>query len=1099
MIIIKSPPILMLLFLFTVAYFISFHFHLIARPCFQSNSLEGSIADNKKALEICDCITSDHRSGQRVLGEEQFHTLRGLLSERVRWHRSMGHWELQVLWCDALQHLLAGDPHELDCRLSASLLKCDALISIGKVADALGIAARCVEIMPSTRTLLMHFKAMLFSDLSGDDVVKAVCTPAAGSVSAVTSGGAASVGDKSSCLGSLLPSDAASPREQLIKFILCCQVAAQEAAVPYSRRMSIACQLLKRWLLVYASTQAWRLERQAAPYPAGYEEGKMHSYSMIGVSKGDGVDAGVPSDTGDDFRPTYLGVVCDMFNIFLERNLQSRMNTLPTSASAISATTTAHPGMGNARVGEKDPSKLVQATDRGTAMDVDEVEEVKGGNSGCPSDSPSAADHDCGPMAASTTAHATAVVVAAKDTFSPTLQSFPQRSLSPAGVDCDDFFTTSGYPECINSDSPSQHRTYAFRCSLGILRADLLAVFEDAVALLKAVQRDDEDACSISVIGTQEDLHWLHNLSWNIGLLLLQPEKCFISSSRANALSSELSALDIIEGLSSGSNSIDRLLTAAQLFEISEHLRQVAHSSSSEQCDGSRVEDQARCLVLAAAARIEVEDSRLAGEHGYLESALMDGSSSTRAAAGIAADDPLPVHSTAVVMSSITPDSLLHSRGELPAGGLPRSATSTTIHTSALTTAQGTLECRGGPISGPSSMNLEIARVNAQRAQRLLRAQADFEDCRGKLLRKTALLLEFTVLCLWRDSGQCKAFLSERQGSFLGLSAADLKTCADRAKRSHGISTEVTRILLGYALQVCTREVDMSNLETAGHQDMDTLASADNGSAAERSGEDDDGIEACKGGIEHENVGSCVRGSVNSGLWLMSNLYRQLIELSPTRQSALEKVEEFEQLARSVQQEGTALDCEYDTTIGEEGKRSDPAALASDPAATSGGVVDAHDTRVQHHHHQSRSPFNTADVDKIVTLAYNYGVTLVDLDQVHLAEKFVARAISLLRHASPSLREWLPRMQVRILLCIADPPPPPSPHTHHHHHHRSFTTLVACYVHSCETKPRSFPSLIVLGNAFIYMYLYANFSRTRMHMCCKPSRAPVNTAQSDTP
>ena len=31
-------------------------------------------------------------------------------------------------------------------------------------------------------------------------------------------------------------------------------------------------------------------------------------------------------------------------------------------------------------------------------------------------------------------------------------------------------------------------------------------------------------------------------------------------------------------------------------------------------------------------------------------------------------------------------------------------------------------------------------------------------------------------------------------------------------------------------------------------------------------------------------------------------------------------------------------------------------------------------------------------VDRIVSLAYNYGVTLVDLDQVILAEKFVTKA-----------------------------------------------------------------------------------------------------------
>lgn len=56
--------------------------------------------------------------------------------------------------------------------------------------------------------------------------------------------------------------------------------------------------------------------------------------------------------------------------------------------------------------------------------------------------------------------------------------------------------------------------------------------------------------------------------------------------------------------------------------------------------------------------------------------------------------------------------------------------------------------------------------------------------------------------------------------------------------------------------------------------------------------------------------------------------------------------------------------------------------------------------------------FDTESMDRIVALAYNYGVTLVDLDQVILAEKFVSKAISLLRLASSELRLWLPRMEV---------------------------------------------------------------------------------------
>lgn len=52
-------------------------------------------------------------------------------------------------------------------------------------------------------------------------------------------------------------------------------------------------------------------------------------------------------------------------------------------------------------------------------------------------------------------------------------------------------------------------------------------------------------------------------------------------------------------------------------------------------------------------------------------------------------------------------------------------------------------------------------------------------------------------------------------------------------------------------------------------------------------------------------------------------------------------------------------------------------------------------------------------MDRIVSLSYNYGVTLMDLDQVALAERFVLKAVNLLRFAaSQSLKAWLPRIQV---------------------------------------------------------------------------------------
>ena len=77
--------------------------------------------------------------------------------------------------------------------------------------------------------------------------------------------------------------------------------------------------------------------------------------------------------------------------------------------------------------------------------------------------------------------------------------------------------------------------------------------------------------------------------------------------------------------------------------------------------------------------------------------------------------------------------------------------------------------------------------------------------------------------------------------------------------------------------------------------------------------------------------------SIDSNYHFIGELYCRLIEGSPSRQMALEKVQEFEQLL-----------------VGTCGKE----------------IEDVHN-------------FDSDHVDRIVSLIYNYGVTLVDLDQAY--------------------------------------------------------------------------------------------------------------------
>lgn len=224
--------------------------------------------------------------------------------------------------------------------------------------------------------------------------------------------------------------------------------------------------------------------------------------------------------------------------------------------------------------------------------------------------------------------------------------------------------------------------------------------------------------------------------------------------------------------------------------------------------------------------------------------------------------------------------------------------------------------------SGIPSNNLAQARMDVQEADRLLQALSDFDDPRAKRLQNMALVIEFAAVCKAGNQRQCEGFLRERHNAFLRQSASELRRCAHVAREE--VSMEAARSLMNLALQICVRD-------SGGSPDYR----------------------------------------------LMGALYAELIDTSPSRKHALQKVEEFEQLASN---------------------------LTAPPSSAS--VAEPSD---------AVNTFAPDDVDNIVSRAYNNGVSLVDLDQLEMAETFVCKAISLLNLASPSLKGWLPKMQVTSL------------------------------------------------------------------------------------
>ena len=55
--------------------------------------------------------------------------------------------------------------------------------------------------------------------------------------------------------------------------------------------------------------------------------------------------------------------------------------------------------------------------------------------------------------------------------------------------------------------------------------------------------------------------------------------------------------------------------------------------------------------------------------------------------------------------------------------------------------------------------------------------------------------------------------------------------------------------------------------------------------------------------------------------------------------------------------------------------------------------------------------FAAEDIDGICSITYNYGVSLLELEMIDLAEKFICKALALFQHASPSMLGWKTNIQ----------------------------------------------------------------------------------------
>lgn len=228
------------------------------------------------------------------------------------------------------------------------------------------------------------------------------------------------------------------------------------------------------------------------------------------------------------------------------------------------------------------------------------------------------------------------------------------------------------------------------------------------------------------------------------------------------------------------------------------------------------------------------------------------------------------------------------------------------------------LLCEGSLPRDRNEDHILQARQNAELADELIHQQGEFSSDEDGEILGSVVVTGLAAYTYHGSSEDCDAFVQRKRSRFLLLPLHHLEQCVELAAHSRICSSDILRCLLLIALQACKSKPE----------------------------------------IPYRMVGS---------------LYRRLLELSPSRRAAFDKLQEFLQ---QLQQQEQRQEKKHEQ--GEQEK----------------GIYE----------------FDQSDIDYIFALAYNYGIALLDLDQLSLAEQFLKQTLELISYASDAMQQWRPSL-----------------------------------------------------------------------------------------
>ena len=234
---------------------------------------------------------------------KNYETVKRVITERVNWHRSMEQWEFVCEWCDTLDMLICSS--DLQCKIVLSLIKAGSLIHLNEFDSALAASETAISISKSTKTIEIHFKALLHARKPVDVAVQKFMQM---------------VGEEKSNNPLIEYTDGCL--EKLSRIMACASIAQNSLKLPDLDRNRATRLLYKEWMRMYTTSHIWKSMPQNEPIDYGFGE---------------------ESNGNQDRRPTatYLRVAIDLGNLYLKDFMQRKPQRIRIEESKFDCRTSA--------------------------------------------------------------------------------------------------------------------------------------------------------------------------------------------------------------------------------------------------------------------------------------------------------------------------------------------------------------------------------------------------------------------------------------------------------------------------------------------------------------------------------------------------------------------------------------------------------------------------------------------------------------------------------------------------------------------------------------------------------------------------------------